>query len=294
MNKLAIQDLVRDYSIETTVAQSQRVARFDEVVASGTRVYIPHTPRTTFRETVTLTARLRKEGMEPVPHIVARRIESLAALDDLLGRLTEEAGVAQVLVVAGDTAARAGQLDSALQILESGLLEKRNLRTVGVAGHPEGHPQVSDSLLRDALRRKNAYAASSGSNVYIVTQFTFSAEPVIEWELSHHDDIGRLPINAGLPGLATVNTLLKYAIECGVGASLEAFSKRYASLTKLLTITTPDSTIVSLARYKDQTARTQLSGVHFFTFGGFKKTAEWANKIVAGQFDLTPDGKIQV
>src|SRR5215468_1337817 len=113
MNTRAIQELVRNYSIETTVAQSQRVARFDEVVATGTRVYIPHTPRSTFRETVALAARLRREGMEPVPHLVARRIERLTALDDLLRRLAEEAGVAQVLVVAGDTATPAGELESA-------------------------------------------------------------------------------------------------------------------------------------------------------------------------------------
>jgi methylenetetrahydrofolate reductase (NADPH) len=289
-----IQNFVRDYSIETTFLQAKRIERFADIVAAGTRIYIPQTPRTDFQDTIALAVRLRTEGMEPVPHIVARRIESLSKLDNFLARLAGDAGVRQVLIVAGDTAKPAGQLNSTLQVLESDLLEKHNIRAVGVAGHPEGHPQVTDAVLRDALRRKNAYADRTGASAYIVTQFVFSADPVIAWERSHGDDIGRLPVTVGLPGMATARTLLKYAMDCGVGASLQAFAKRYASLTKLLTVAAPDQTIVALARYKDRTPQTRLTGVHFFTFGGFEKTAKWANKIVEGNFEVTEDGRLVI
>jgi len=144
------------------------------------------------------------------------------------------------------------------------------------------------------LKRKNDYAEKTGATVYIVTQFTFSADPVIAWEAAHRADIGGLPVTAGLPGLATAKTLLKYAIDCGVGASLQAFSRRYASLTKLLTVSAPDSTIVALAGHKYRTPQSPLTGVHFFPFGGFKKTAGWANKIVAGNFEITDDGGLAV
>src|SRR5262249_5638978 len=130
--------------------------------------------------------------------------------------------------------------------------------------------------------------------VYVVTQFTFSADTLIGWEGTHGNDIGQLPVTAGLPGLATAKTLLRYAIDCGIGASLQAFSKQYASLTKLLTVSAPDHTIVALAAYKERTPQSQIARVHFFTFGGFKKTADWANKIVAGNFELTADGGLQV
>ena len=293
-NRTSVQNLVRSYSIETTVHEAERVERFDDLVTSGTRIYIPLTPVTSFQETIALAARLRGEGMEPVPHIVARRTESLSMLDDYLVRLAGEAGVAQVLVVAGDIAGPAGELHSALQILESGLLEKHKIRTVGVAGHPEGHRDISDPILRDALRRKNAYAQNTGASVYIVTQFTFSADPIVAWEISHGEDIGRLPIMAGLPGLASARTLLKYAMDCGVGASLQAFSKRYASLTKLLTVSAPDRSIVALARYKELTPHSRIAGVHFFPFGGFKRTADWANKLVAGNFEIAEDDGLKV
>jgi methylenetetrahydrofolate reductase (NADPH) len=294
MNKTSVQNLVRNYSIETTVPQAERVERFADIVPGGTRLYIAHIPGTNLQDTVALAARLRKEGMEPVPHVVGRRMKDFAMLEDFLKRLSSDAGVAQVLVVAGDNAQPEGELTSGLQIIESGLLEKYRIRTIGVAGHPEGHRDVADDALRDALRRKNAYADKTGASVYIVTQFGFSAEPVIGWERTHGADIGRLPVTVGLPGLATAKTLLKYAMDCGVGASLQAFTKRYASLTKLLTVSAPDDIIVALAQHKERTPQSPVTAFHFFPFGGFKKTADWANKIVAGNFEITPEGGLTV
>jgi len=294
VDKSSVQNLVRNYSIETTVPQAERVERFSDTVPPGTCLYIAHIPGTNFQDTVTLAARLRREGMEPVPHVVGRRIANLAALEDFLKRLTGDAGVKQVLVVAGDNATPEGEITSGLQVLESGFLEKYGVRTVGVAGHPEGHREVADPVLRDALRRKNGYAEKTGSKVYVVTQFTFTADSVIAWETSHSDDIGRLPVTVGLPGLASAKTLLKYAMDCGVGASLQAFSKRAASLTRLLTVSAPDDILVGLAAFREKNPKSHISGIHFFPFGGFKKTADWANKVVAGNFELTSDGGLRV
>jgi methylenetetrahydrofolate reductase (NADPH) len=294
MNKVSIQNLVRNYTIETTVPQAERVEKFSDIVPAGTRLYIAHIPGTNPKDTAALAGRLRREGMEPVPHIVGRRIKSLADLEEVLARLTGEAGVKQVLVVAGDNAQPEGELTSGLQVIESGLLDKYNIKTFGVAGHPEGHREVADPVLRDALRRKNAYADKTGANVYVVTQFAFTAEPVIAWEKSYTADIGKLPVTVGLPGLATAKTLLKYAMDCGVGASLAAFSKQYASLTKLLTVSAPDEAIVQFATYKEANPQSHINAFHFFPFGGFKKTADWANKIVAGNFEVTSDGGLKV
>jgi methylenetetrahydrofolate reductase (NADPH) len=294
MNRESIQNFIRNYTIETTVPQAARVERFADLVPLGTCLYIAHIPGTDFKDTVALAARLRKEGMEPVPHVVGRRIESRAVLADFLSRLSGDAGVKQVLVVAGDNSDPAGEYTSGLQVLESGLLEQNGIRKIGVAGHPEGHREVGDPVLRDALRRKNAYKEKTGADVYIVTQFAFSADPVLAWESSHRDDIGKLPVTVGLPGLATAKTLLKYAMDCGVGASLQAFSKRYASLTKLLTVSAPDDAVVAMAAHRERNPSSPLSGVHFFPFGGLKKTADWANKVVAGEFDLNDEGGITI
>ena len=289
MDKCRIQDLAKSYSIEITVREAKRVERFADLVPRGTWIYTPHIPGTDLQETVDLATRLRKEDMEPVPHIVGRRFETFAGLDNFLNQLAGQAGVEQVLAVAGDTLEPGGEIESALQVLDSGLLEKHGIRRVGVAGHPEGHKQIGDPVLRAALRQKNAYAKKTGIYVYLVTQFTFSAEPVIEWEANTRE-IGELPYMVGLPGLASPASLLKFALDCGVGASLEAFAKRAGKFTRLLTVATPDDTLVNLAHYKEKNAASQLAGIHFFPFGGFKRTAEWANKIVDGEFELSGDG----
>src|SRR5215831_13767557 len=151
MDKQSVRDLVAGYSIETTVREASRIDRYQDLVPKGTSMYIPHVPGVAREDTVALAARLKKENMDPVPHIVARRTESAAILDDFLKRLVGDAGVTRVLCVAGDISAAEGQFDSALQILEGGFFEKHGIKKIGVAGHPEGHKQVDDAALRDAV-----------------------------------------------------------------------------------------------------------------------------------------------
>lgn len=294
MDKIAIQKLVEKYSIEITVREASRVARFCDLVPPGTRVYIAHVPSAQPADTSALAERLRKEGMEPVPHIVARRIDSIKMLNDFLRELSSRAAVRQALLVAGDIAAPVGELASSLQILTSGLLEKYGITTIGVAGHPEGHREVPEGILRDALRSKSAYAQRTGAKVYVVTQFTFSAEAIALWEASFAADIGSLPIIVGLPGLASVKSLIRFATDCGVGASLQAFKRRAASLTKLLSVATPDEIVAGLAHYTEATPNSRITGIHFFPFGSFKQTADWANQIVAGNFDINDDGTFKM
>jgi methylenetetrahydrofolate reductase (NADPH) len=290
VDKQTVQDLVKGFSIETTVRESQRIANYGELVRPGTHLFIAHVPGTTSEETVALAGRLRQEGMEPVPHIVARRIDSAAALDDLLGRLVGQAGVERVLVVAGDIDAAVGELSSGLQILDSGLLEKHGIRRIGVAGHPEGHRAVPDDELRKALVRKREYQQKTGADVRVITQFVFTADAIVAWENANRSEMGSLPYVVGVPGLASIKTLMKYALDCGVGPSLSALSKHAASLTKILTVATPDELLVGLARHRAAHPDTHLTGLHFFPFGGLKRTAEWLNAIMDGRFSLTANG----
>ena len=292
MDKQSVRHLVDGYSIETTVREAARIEKYQDLVPKGTSMYIPHVPGVAREDTVALAARLKKEDMDPVPHIVARRTESAAILDDFLKRLVD-GGVTRVLCVAGDISAPEGEFDSALQILEGGFLEKHGIRKIGVAGHPEGHKQVDDAALRDAVVRKNAYAQKTGADVRLVTQFSFVAEPVIAWDKSIAS-INTLPISIGLPGLAKASTLLKYALDCGVGPSLQAFSKHATQLSKLLTVSAPDEQLVALAKYKTENPASKITGLHFFPFGGLKRTTDWLKKLADGDFEFTADGGLNV
>ncbi len=293
MDKQSVRNLVAGYSIETTVREGARIEKYQDLVPKGTSMYIPHVPGVAREDTVALAARLKKEDMDPVPHIVARRTESAAVLDDFLKRLVGEAGVSRVLCVAGDISAPEGEFESALQILERGFIEKHGIKKIGVAGHPEGHKEVSEAALKDAVVRKNAYAQKTGADVRLVTQFSFVAEPVIAWDKAIAP-INKLPIYIGLPGLAKASTLLKYALDCGVGPSLAAFSKHATQLSKLLTVSAPDEQLVALAKYRTENPQTLIAGLHFFPFGGLKRTSDWLAKLAAGEFEFTGDGGLDV
>lgn len=292
MDKQSVRSLVDGYSIETTVREAARIERYQDLVPKGTSMYIPHVPGVAREDTAALAARLKKEDMDPVPHIVARRTESAAVLDDFLKRLVGEAGVTRVLCVAGDISAPEGEFDSALQILERGFFEKHGIKKIGVAGHPEGHKDVGEAALKDAVVRKNAYADKTGADLRLVTQFSFVAEPVIAWDKAIAP-INKLPIYIGLPGLAKASTLLKYALDCGVGPSLQAFSKHATQLSKLLTVSAPDEQLVALAKYRSE-HQTKIQGLHFFPFGGLKRTTDWLKKLAAGEFEFTGDGGLDV
>jgi methylenetetrahydrofolate reductase (NADPH) len=292
MDKQSVRALVHGYSIETTVREAARIEKYQDLVPAGTSMYIPHVPGVAREDTVALAARLVKEGMDPVPHIVARRTGSAAVLDDFLTRLVGE-GVTRVLCVAGDISAPEGEFESALQILEGGFFERHGIRKIGVAGHPEGHKQVSDEALREAVARKNAYAQKTGADVRLVTQFSFVAEPVIAWDQAIAP-INRLPIYIGLPGLAKASTLLKYALDCGVGPSLQAFSKHATQLSKLLVVSAPDEQLVALAKYRAENPQTRIHGLHFFPFGGLKRTSDWLKRLADGAFEFTADGGLKV
>ena len=293
MDKQSVRHLVHGYSIETTVREAARIEKYQDLVPAGTSMYIPHVPGVAREDTVALAARLRKEDMDPVPHIVARRTESAAVLDDFLKRLVGDAGVTRVLCVAGDISTPEGEFSSALQILEGGFFERHCIRKIGVAGHPEGHKDVAEPALTDAIVRKNAYATKTGADVRLVTQFSFVAEPVIAWDKAIAS-INTLPIYIGLPGLAKASTLLKYALDCGVGPSLQAFSKHATQLSKLLTVSAPDEQLVALAKYRTDNPQTKISGLHFFPFGGLKRTTDWLKKLADGEFEFTADGGLNV
>ncbi len=197
-----------------------------------------------------------------------------------------------MLVVAGDIPQGIGEFSSALQILEGGFLEKHGIRKIGVAGHPEGHKDVSDPALRDAIVRKNAYADKTGADVQIVTQFVFLPEPVIKWEAAN-GEINHLPFRVGLPGLATLKTLLKYAIDCGAGPSLAAVSKHATNLTKLVTVSAPDEVVVGLAQYRAAAAADAAAGCTLLPVRRPEADRRVAREDRAGQLRVERQGRLR-
>lgn len=276
--------LMRDFSVETTPNSAAKVARFAEHLAPGTTVNVTFLPGSDPADTVAVARRLRAEGFEPVPHVAARSLADLDALDRFLGRLADEAGVTQALVIAGGLDRPIGAFASSMDLLATGRFQARGITRIGVAGHPEGTPDIPEAALRAALAWKNRFAAEHAVEMYLETQFCFDAAAIAAWERRIRGWGNRLPIHLGVPGLATLKTLLKFAQSSGIGPSIRVLTRQARNLARLMLVQAPDRLLVELAAYKAADPDCAIEKLHFYPFGGLAKTAEWANAVAAGRF----------
>lgn len=285
-----VTSLLEGWSVETTPTSAAKVARFADHLAPGAVVNVTFLPGSDPSDTVAVARRLRAEGFEPVPHVAARSLADAAALDGFLGRLKDEAGVTQALVIAGGLDRPVGAFASSMELLATGLFQAHGITRIGVAGHPEGTPDIPEPALQDALLWKNRFAAEHGIDMYLETQFCFDAAAIIAWDRRIRGWGNRLPIHLGTPGLATLKTLLKFAQSSGVGPSIRVLTRQARNLAKLMLVQAPDRLLVELAAYKASDPQCGIEKLHFYPFGGLAKTAEWVNAVAAGQFAFNDRG----
>ena len=261
-------------SIEMTPKQAIDAAELPGLFPAGTRVYLADLGGPD-RAQVTAARRLRELGYEPVPHLAARRLTTVAALGDHVAALAGEAGVADMLVVGGGATRPAGSFADALSVLETGLLDRHAVREVGVAGHPEGSPDFPESVAVEALRLKQAFGERTGARVRIVTQFGFDPDRAIAWALALRGQGIDLPVHLGVAGPAKLTTLLKYAAMCGVGNSIGFLKKRALSLGALASNQSPETVVGPIEAHWRANPGSPIEQIHVFPFGGIQKAAEW-------------------
>ena len=281
-----IQSLVQGFSVETTPGSAAKVEDFGAVLPAGTTVNVTQLPGASISDIIAVCRRLRIEGMEPVPHIAARSIQSKAELAAYLDGLTGEASVKEVLVIGGGVSTPIGPYAETMDILASGHLEAAGIRKVGVAGHPEGSPDISADGLAIALAAKNEWAARTGMETYIETQFCFDAGAILKWEKSIRAAGNVLPIHIGVPGPASLKTLLKFAQISGIGPSMRVLTRQTRNITRLLTVQAPDKLLVGLANGLRADPECLIRHLHFYPFGGLAKTVSWVDQVAVGAFSL--------
>ena len=282
--------LLGDFSIEVTPKGVAGIDDFRDYLPVDTRVYITYLPNDGPDDTVAAAHKVASCGAIPVPHIPARALASRSDLQQLLERLTSSARVSEVLIVGGDRSPPAGEFDSAVSLLRTGLLEEHGIRKIGVTGYPTGHPEIDDATLTKALADKNAYAAESPARFHIVTQFAFAADPIVSWHDRMMASGNQLPVHVGLPGATTIKTLVKFARICGVKGAMRAFSKYARDIFKLAVVATPAKTIAGLAKFTAETPDHAIEKLHFFPFGSFKRTTGWARAALAGEIVMHEAG----
>ncbi len=287
--KQAIQELFSVFSLETTPGAAKKISDYRRVLRQGEKVYITFLPDSDFSDTVNLAIRLRKEGFEPVPHIAARSVPNKNFLENAIKRCVEEVGVKECLLIAGAVDKPLGEFHSTAQLLETGLIDKYGIQSIGFAAHPEGCPDISDKLIQQALDFKNAFAQRSDADCYLVTQFCFESAPIIAWDKTIQSAGNRLPIHIGVPGLATLKSLIMHSKACGVGASMHFLTHQAKNVSKLLFVNQPDKLCTDLAIYKATDKNCGIKSVHLYPLGGLARTAEWAYAVRDGRFTLTND-----
>ncbi len=271
--------LARNASVEIIPSTAHKIDDFRELMPLGARVFVPYLPRAEFADCIPLAARLRNEGMEPVPHIAARRLRSRAELTDTLAALREQVNLRQVLVIAGDPEEPCGPFENSMAVLETGVLEQYGIETIFVGGQPEGIPGVSGEAVSDALDWKYAYAKQSPAEFRLVTQFVLDPDNLMEWRRNIAERGINLPLHVGVAGPTSLKTLMKFAGLTGAKASFRAMRKYGVKLTRLSDTAVPDDLIHQLA---DETDGATVHGIHVYTFGGFTRAVEWLNTWRAG------------
>ena len=279
-------DLLQGYSIEVMPRTAAKIDDFKTLLPAGTRVYIAHIDGTPISDMVATARRLARDGFEVMPHFPARSIPDLATLQDWIDRYQGEAGIDQALVLAGGNKTPVGDLTSSIELLQSGAFHKAGFTRLHVAGHPEGNrdidPDGSTTQIDAALRWKADHARETGIDMAIVTQFMFDADRASDWIAGLRQGGIHLPVHLGLAGPAKLQTLIKFAIACGVGPSLSVLKKRARDLSKLLVPFEPDEILEGLARKARTAPDATPAQLHLFPLGGIKTSAEWASRQGAG------------
>ena len=287
--KQQVIDFLAGFTVETTPGAAAKTPDYRDHLRQGALVAVTFLPGSDFADTIATAKRLRDEGFEPAPHFAARSIPSRDALEDYLKRLQGEVGVTQVVALGGAVTEPVGSFESSMELLETGLFDKYGIKTIGVAGHPEGSPDISEVGLTEALEWKNAFAERSDADFYIATQFCFEAAPIIAWDKAIQAAGNRLPIHIGIAGPATLKSLLNYARMCGIGPSARMLRRQGRSLARLGTVSAPDQVVAGLARYRATDPQCGIEAAHFYTFGGLRRATRWLDAVLAGEFDMRAD-----
>ena len=214
-------------------------------------VYITLLPGEDFRQVAEKAKELANLSFNPVPHFPARSIKNLDILKDYVMRC-KDGGVKQALVIGG-SAQPVGDFHCSLQLLETGLFEGFR---IGIAGHPDGSPDISDSDLEKAMKDKKPYAD------YIVTQWLMEPDPIIKFVSKQS-----IPVHVGITGPMKVRSLLKFANTVGAKNSINFIKSNLGKTFDLLRPKDPNDLIKKV--------KSVTSNFHIYTFGSLKETNKW-------------------
>jgi len=225
-------------------------------------------------ETLELSERLISQGFRVTPHIAAKCVRDRQHVSEIMATL-DRLGVESIFVPGGDRTEPAGVFHTALDLLKVIDEFDHNISEIGIAAHPEGHPDVDQETLMNELGKKQSLAQ------YIVTQMCFDADLLGNWLIDLTRRGITLPVWIGLPGAIERNRLLTTSLRIGVGDSLRFLRKKSSIAAELMKSSTyrPDELVMDIARYQ-ALPETNVAGYHLFCFNQVESTENWRNEAI--------------
>ena len=277
-----LKKFIEGYSIEVTPRSAANIESFKDVLPQNTRVYIAHIEHEDIKAMVSTAKKINEEGFHAMPHFPARVIKNAAELNDWISMYQNDAGVNEALLLAGGLSKPFGDFESSIELIESGKFDNAGFKRLHIAGHPEGNKDIDPdggvTHVTQALSWKQEFSKRTDASMAITTQFCFDAQTVKQWADNIKLNGIDIPIHIGIAGPAKLQTLIKFSIECGVGASMKILTKRAKDITKLLLPYKPTQILSDLANYKAQDSSFNIEQVHFFPLGGIKRAAEFVEE----------------
>jgi methylenetetrahydrofolate reductase (NADPH) len=279
--QLRIAELVTGGSLEISPREMHRAAEVAALLPKDTCVYIPSLPGLPLSRTLEMVAALRAAGLDPVPHVSARRILDKDEFKGFLKQCVKEYAVHRVLVIGGDEPKPKGPFNDSLEVLRSGMLAEAGIREIGVSGYPEGHPRIDGSMLEKAFAEKLKIAREQGLGLYVVTQFSFAPKRIVDFCAALSRSAPNVSVYVGIAGPSDPAALLRYAQRCGVSTSLRALRNLGTGIARLVVHTDPQEQVAALAGYLQSREAGNVVGVHLYSFGGAVRTAGWMRERIA-------------
>lgn len=279
IKNLLLSELLSGYTAEVTSGDKKSIGVAEKLMVTGSEIFVASLPKDSIDKQVAAMVKIHQMGLKPIPHIVARNIKSSVELKEVLQRFAVEAKIDAALILGGDRDDAVGEFNNSLQLIETGLLQKVGIRKIYLGCYPEGHPRISAEILDTARALKIAAAKRAGLEVELISQFCFEAQPIVEFVKKLRREGITAPLRVGVAGPSSRATLVKYALICGVGASLRALRERQNLAKNMLSGETPEKLLSELALAMSDNPDLGISGVHFFTFGSLEKSAEFVNNM---------------
>ena len=240
-----------------------------DVLEPNSYVAVTCSPSKGVEVTLDMSERLANRGFKVVPHVAAKMVRDKRHLQEIIARLND-LPIISIFVPGGDADAPLGDYSTALALLRDVAEIDHNFTEIGVAAHPEGHPDVDTGELTRALLRKQEVAN------YLVTQMCFDATVIAAWLRSIREQGVTLPAWLGVPGVADRASLLKTSLRIGVGDSLRYLKRNPKAAARLMWSNEyrPDDLLFGLAPYLSDPAY-DIHGHHVYCFNQVEKTEQW-------------------